>query len=366
MHIGMSTFFQNLTGEHTDAEVYRHELSMADAAEPLGFQSIWAAEHHFDGYTMCPSVLQFLTYMAGRTTKVNLGSMVVVLPWHDPIRIAEEISVLDHMSGGRAILGMGRGLGRIEFEGFQRPMGESRQRFIEYSDAVLGALETGRMEYDGELFKQPPVEIRPAPLRSMKGRVYASVVSPESVRISARAGAGVMIIAQKPWDKTLEDLASYRAVYREVNPGEEPPKPLMVVFVACNEDPAVADEMHAKYIRGYSRSALEHYEFNNEGLADINGYEYYGALSKNINKNGIDSFVDFLADLQVWGTPDAVTERLIEYQRMTDCAGFIGVFSFGGMPHDLAHNSIRTFAEQVMPRLQALDVGAEVGGARVA
>ena len=67
---------------------------------------------------MCPDVLQFLTYMAGRTTHVQLGSMVVVLPWHDPMRVAEQVSMLDHLSDGRVILGIGRGLGRVEFEGF--------------------------------------------------------------------------------------------------------------------------------------------------------------------------------------------------------------------------------------------------------
>lgn len=361
MHVGMSTFFQNLSGL-SDREVYQHELSMADRAEPLGFESIWSAEHHFDNYTMCPNVAQFLTYMAGRTERVKLGSMVMVLPWHDPVRLAEEVSVLDQVSGGRAVLGVGRGLGRIEFEGFRRNMGESRERFIEHAEAILEALETGYIEYDGKFYRQPRTQIRPLPFQSFKGRVYASAVSPESSRIMARLGIGVMIIAQKPWDKTLAELEMYREIYRELNQGAAPPKPLMVCFIACHEDAAVADEMHAKYIRGYSRSALDHYEFHNEGLADIKGYEYYGGLSKNINKHGIDAFVDFLADLQVWGTPDQVFERLMDYQGMADCAGFIGVFSYGGMPYDLARQNMACFAEKVLPRLKAQEVGEQIGG----
>lgn len=361
MHMGYSAFFQNLIPGMSDREVYQHELAMADLAEPLGFDSIWSAEHHFDDYTMCPSVLQFLTYMAGRTTRVKLGSMVVVLPWHDPIRVAEEFSVLDHMSGGRAILGIGRGLGRIEFEGFQRDMNESRQRFVEYADAILGALDTGTIEYDGELYKQPPTDIRPAPYADFRGRAYMSAVSPESARIGARMGAGVLIIAQKPWDKTLEDLDNYRQIFREENDGAEPPKPIILAFIGCHEDEAVAREMREKYIRGYSASALNHYEFNNEGLADIKGYEYYAGLSKNINKHGIDSFIDFLADLQIWGTPDQVYERMADYQQKTDAAGFMGVFSYGGMPHDLARQNIHTFAEKVLPRVKALEVGTDLG-----
>src|SRR5438067_8284574 len=113
MHVGMAAVFQNPGKARSDREVYRSELKLADLAEPLGFESIWGVEHHFTDYTMCPDVLQYLTYFAGRTKSVKLGSMVVVLPWHDPMRVAEQVSMLDHMCGGRLILGLGRGLGRV-------------------------------------------------------------------------------------------------------------------------------------------------------------------------------------------------------------------------------------------------------------
>ena len=361
MHVGMTTFFQNLGGGHTDREVYRHELAMADAAEGLGFESIWAAEHHFDDYTMSPSVLQFLTYMAGRTEHVRLGSMVVVLPWHDPIRVAEEVAVLDHVSGGRVLFGMGRGLGRIEFEGFQVDMNESRERFVEYAEAILGALECGTIEYDGVHYKQPPAAIRPRPFKSFRGRTYAAAVSPASAAILSRLGIGVLIIAQKPWDKAIAELDAYRESYRE-HQGHEAPQPIIASFIACHEDAAVAEEMHQKYIRAYSRSALEHYEFDNPGLADIKGYEYYGALSRNIEKHGVESFVKFLADLQVWGTPDQCFERIMEQHELAGTCGLIGAFSYGGMPHESADANMRLFADKVLPRLKAVGVKTVVGG----
>src|SRR5437868_4116236 len=118
MDVGSGVIFQNPDRRVTDQEVYRNELRLGDLVEPLGFDSLWGVEHHFTDYTMCPDVLQYLAYFAGRTKKVRLGSMVVVLPWHNPIRVAEQVSMLDHMSGGRFILGLGRGLGRVEFEGF--------------------------------------------------------------------------------------------------------------------------------------------------------------------------------------------------------------------------------------------------------
>jgi len=113
----MGVVFQGQGEGRTDRNVYRNELRLGDLAEPLGFESLWGVEHHFTDYTMCPDVLQYLTYFAGRTQRIQLGSMVVVLPWHKPIRVAEQAVVLDHMSNGRLILGIGRGLGRVEFEG---------------------------------------------------------------------------------------------------------------------------------------------------------------------------------------------------------------------------------------------------------
>ena len=116
MHVGMAAVFQNTGRALSDHQIYLNELALADMAEPLGFDSIWSVEHHFTDYTMCPDVVQFLSYMAGRTRHVRLGSMVVVLPWHDPMRVAEQVSMLDHLSGGRMILGLGRALGEGKHE----------------------------------------------------------------------------------------------------------------------------------------------------------------------------------------------------------------------------------------------------------
>src|SRR5437588_1390090 len=198
MHVGSAVIFQNPFNRISDYDVYQNELRLGDLIEPLGFESIWGVEHHFDDYTMCPDVLQYLTYWAGRTKNVKLGSMVVVLPWHDPIRVAEQVSVVDHMSNGRMILGLGRGLARIEFEGFRIPMDESRPRFVEYAQMILQGLEQGYCEFNGKHIQQPRRDIRPKPFKTFKGRTYAAAVSPESSRIMEELGIGILIIPQKP------------------------------------------------------------------------------------------------------------------------------------------------------------------------
>ena len=190
MHVGMTVIFQNPEDARPDRDVYSDDLHLADLAEPLGFDSVWGVEHHFTDYTMCPDVLQYLTYFAGRTRRVKLGSMVVVLPWHDPMRVAEQISVLDHMSSGRFIFGMGRGLGRVEFEGFGVDQNTARERFVESAQMLIEGLERGWCEFDGKFIKQKRRDIRPRPFKSFRGRTYAAAVSPESSEIMAKLGIG--------------------------------------------------------------------------------------------------------------------------------------------------------------------------------
>ena len=235
MHVGMTTIFQNPGKKVADYEVYRNELRLADLAEPLGFESIWGVEHHFTDYTMCPDVLQFLAYMAGRTEKVQLGSMVVVLPWHDPMRVAEEVAMLDQLSDGRLILGIGRGLARVEYEGFRLDMSKSRAQFIESAQCLLGGLESGYCEYEGEFIKQPRRDIRPQPCRSFRGRTYAAAISPESSRIMAELGVGMLIIPQKPWEEVAKDLNTYHDVFRHVNRKDAPP-PIVAGWTFCDEN----------------------------------------------------------------------------------------------------------------------------------
>src|SRR5512144_1050225 len=143
MHVGMGLIFQGRLDGVDDRTVYQRELALGDLAEPLGFDAIWGGEHRFTDYTMCPDVLQYLTYFAARTKSIQLGSMVVVLPWHDPMRVAEQVSMLDHMSDGRVILGLGRGAGKVEFDGFRQPMEESRPRFVESARMLIEGLERG-------------------------------------------------------------------------------------------------------------------------------------------------------------------------------------------------------------------------------
>jgi alkanesulfonate monooxygenase SsuD/methylene tetrahydromethanopterin reductase-like flavin-dependent oxidoreductase (luciferase family) len=354
MHVGMASVFQNPGRSRTDLEVYQNELRLADLAEPLGFDSIWGVEHHFTDYTLCPDVLQFLTYMAGRTERACLGSMVVVLPWHDPLRVAEQVSMLDNISGGRLILGLGRGAGKVEFDGFRLSMAESRQRFIESARMLLAGLERGYCEHDGMFVKQPRAPIRPAPFKSFRGRTYAAAVSPDSARILAELGVGILIIPQKPWGEVAKELDAYRVIFREVNRVEAPP-PIAACWTFCDANAERASETARRYMGGYFDSVLAHYNFAGDHLGKTQGYEYYGKMAEKIHTYGTEGVTDFFVNLQVWGTPEQCYAKILETRRRIGNESFVGVFSYAGMPWDEAERNMRLFAREVLPALKRLE-----------
>jgi alkanesulfonate monooxygenase SsuD/methylene tetrahydromethanopterin reductase-like flavin-dependent oxidoreductase (luciferase family) len=352
MHVGMAVVFQGAGEGRTDRNVYRNELRLGDLGEPLGFESIWGVEHHFTDYTMCPDVLQMLTYFAGRTRTVQLGSMVVVLPWHDPLRVAEQVVMLDHFCDGRFIFGIGRGLGRVEFEGFGVNQEESRDRFTEYAQMILEGLERGYCEYEGKYVHQRRRDLRPRPFKSFRGRTYAAAVSPESSIIMAKLGIGILIIPQKPWELVAKELSDYRRVFHEVN-GTDAPPPICAGWTFCDENADRAQEMAYKYIGGYWKSVVRHYELIGDHLTKMKGYESYAEMQQKASApGGVDAMTEFFVNLQVWGTPEQCYEKILDIQKRTGAEAYSAVFSYAGMPYDIAEANMRLFATEVMPELK--------------
>lgn len=354
MHVGYTAFFQNPENRLTDLEVYQNELRLARMVEPLGFESVWSTEHHFTDYLVSPDVIQFLTYMAGCTEKVYLGSMVVVLPWHDPIRVAEQVAMLDNLCNGRMILGVGRGLGRVEFEGFRVPMGESREMFAEYIEIISTALEQGYCEYDGKYVQQPRRDIRPAPFKSFKDRTYAATMSPDSLPILARLGLGILVIPQKPWTEVEKDFAIYNAAFREAN-GRDAPPPISTAFVFVDRDEGRAKELAHKYIGDYYHSVMKHYEFAAGHLKNLKGYDFYHRIARHIERTGSSESAAQFVELMPYGTPQQVLDKIRFIHERTGCGGLVGAFSYGGMPYDEAERNLRLFADAVLPELKRME-----------
>jgi alkanesulfonate monooxygenase SsuD/methylene tetrahydromethanopterin reductase-like flavin-dependent oxidoreductase (luciferase family) len=338
----------------SDAEVFAEHMALGDLAEPLGFDSLWALEHHFTGYAMSPSPTQLLSYYAGRTKRVTLGTCVIVLPWHDPVRVAEQIALLDVMSGGRCIFGFGRGAASVEYAGFRIPMEEARPRFVEAAQIVVKALTNDVFSWEGEHFQIPPTSIRPRPISHPERRFYASSVSPESAEIMAKLGFGVLVIMQNEWPIAAADIDRYRELARSV--GHTPRPPVILTNVSCADSREEAQERAVTYLSRKWDSIDKHYHFSDGHLASVKGYEFYGKMTKTYAKMKDPGFrekaTDFYVKIQVVGTPDDCLQQLAELRRLTGLDHLVTEFGFGGMPHEQAELSMRLFADRVVPVLQ--------------
>ena len=134
-----------------DRQIYEEDLHLGGLVEPLGFDSYWAIDHHFSPYIMTGGAIQHLTYFAGKTSRIDFGTMVIVLPWYDPVVVAEQVSVLDNLLQGRRLtLGLGRGAAKREFDAYRVPMDESRDRFAEALEVLRTALTQEWFSYEGE------------------------------------------------------------------------------------------------------------------------------------------------------------------------------------------------------------------------
>ena len=339
---------------HSDAAVLGEHMALGDLAEPLGFDSLFALEHHFTGYAMSPSPTQLLSYYAGRTRRITLGTAVIVLPWHDPVRVAEEIALLDVLSGGRCLFGFGRGAASAEYAGFRVPMEEARARFVEAARIVVKALTEPSFDWDGEFFHIPRTSIRPRPISHPERRFYASSVSPESAEIMARLGFGVLVVMQNEWPKAAQDIERYRDIATSV--GHTPRPPIILMNISVAETRTEAQERAQTYLSRKWDSIDNHYHFSDGHLASVKGYEFYGNMAKTYSKLKDESYrkkaTEFYVKIQVVGTPDDCLQQLAELHRLTGLDHLVTEFGYGCMPHEEAELNMRLFAERVMPVLQ--------------
>jgi alkanesulfonate monooxygenase SsuD/methylene tetrahydromethanopterin reductase-like flavin-dependent oxidoreductase (luciferase family) len=352
-HIGVNLGFGNLHEKLSDDRMYEGEVRIAELADRLGFDSLWAVEHHFDDYAMCPDNVVLLANVAGRTERVRLGTGAVILPWNDPLRVAEKMIMLDILSGGRAIFGMGRGLSRMEYAPFQIDMAESRARFDEAAKMIVEALETGHIEGDGPYYPQPRTRLRPDPPRSFKGRVYCVAGSPDSITSCVDLGASLMTIVTRPIPALMPIFDDYREQFRAAH-GTAPPPISVNVNLYCHQDAATARERAKEYISRFFFSNVRHYEMAGEHFAEIEGYQRYAETAKIFREMGLEAAAAAYADCALTGTPDQILQKITDIRDAMGDFQLIVLPSFGGMPYDQAEQSLELFAKEVVPAAREL------------
>lgn len=353
MRVGLQLVFQNHK-DYSDKEMYRRELRLVIAAEEMGYDIIWPVEHHFFDYSICPDNMQYLSYIAARTERMELATGAIIVPWNDPLRVVEKMVLLDHLSDGRAVLGLGRGLARREYHGFGVDMSEARERFNEAAEIILNGLEQGFVEADGKYYKQARVEVRPRPIKSFKGRRYMVCMSPESFSVAASLGLGAMMFSQMSWEKVADQIWAYREEYRQRNQGEEAPPLHIADFVACHADRKKAEEIARRHIVGYYWSVMEHYEMTGSHFAETgNSYQHYARAAELIKAAGQDAVVEDFLRANLWGDPDMLIEKLRKRRQVIGDFEVNGCFSYQSQPYEQVESSMRLFAKEVAPEVKS-------------
>lgn len=333
----------------SDSQVYDEEIRLALLADELGFDVVWSVEHHFFDYSFCPDNTQLLSHLSARLKRAEVGTAAVILPWNEPLRVAEKIALLDYLAEGKLRFGIGRGLSRREFASFRGiGMDESRERFDEAAALILQALRDGFMEGGGKYYPQPRAAIRPAPARDFADRLYAVASSDDSVESAARIRARMVMFADRSWEHRMPSVEKHRLRYREIH-AEDAPPPMTCDFCYCSPDAATAEEEASRYLGTYLDSILEHYEIMGSHFASTKGYAAYAEASKSLNKMGKDGFLKGFMKATSWGTPDRILRTLEARRDLLGRYELATSFRFGGVPYRDAERSLRLFAKEVLP-----------------
>ena len=339
----------------TDAQVYEDILKGAVLAEELGFDSVWVVEHAFSEHSIVSSPQSMLGAMAAKTSRIKIGAACFIVPWHQPLRLAQDIAMLDVLSQGRLIVGAGRGYQKREFDAYELDMTESRERFVETMDIAIKAWTNERISYKGKFHTFPEVMVIPKPVQKPHPPIWMAIThSPESVDIavSKRWGlltAGSTFFPAAP-DSDNDLIKLYRSKMLESGvPSEDITiAALRNLYVAENQDDALevmnprlewAGDMAAYLRRPVSRLAA---------AGNLSGYEHY-AKDPFIEPDLLEKMAP--QAMGAIGTPEQVTETIKELESR-NVTHFLAALDAGGLSYEETEGSLRLFAEEVMPNFK--------------
>ncbi len=357
----------------SDAEVYRQNLRAADLIEPLGFDSLFQIEHHGSPHHVTNNPLDILKYMAGRTKRIEMGTCLVVLPWWHPIRLAEEICVLDNFLARRRLhLGVGRGSSPSEYRHLGIDMSTGTQRFTETIDILRAGLSQPCFSHHGEIYNFENATIRPRPLHSdLADYLYAGATQPSSIERCARSGLKLMHSGGSTFEEGAAAVDKVNLIREELN--LPPMRPIIMASAFCSEDSKKAEEVGRKTIGEYFRSALKNYRYDDQKrFANVKGYEDYAksgtpsndahsfiptpAQDKSVDPN--QAAADAYVQSGIIGTPDACIAKIARLARLTKTDHLVLLVNHRGSSFDDTEESMRLLASKVLPAVRQLNAQA--------
>jgi alkanesulfonate monooxygenase SsuD/methylene tetrahydromethanopterin reductase-like flavin-dependent oxidoreductase (luciferase family) len=313
--------------------------AMIRLAEDIGFDVAWFAEHHFTNYSISPSPLMMAAHFAGTCRRIRLGAAVVVLPLYHPMRVAQEIALVDQLSGGRLVLGVGSGYQAYEFDRLGADVARKTDIFLEYWQIVEQALLTGTVQFEGRFIQIPASVFALRTLQSPLPPLYVTSLDPRVLQRLGPLGAVPFITAGWRGSPALPSMADHaKSAWQAAGLGGRP-MPLAIqqyIHVTDSREEALEAAERARFV-GRMVAALRHADLALDGAHLV--------PPPLENEPELDVFRDNL----LIGDPSYVAERMIAECRRLGPVHYNCFFQFGDMPVRRAARSLERFGAEVLP-----------------
>ena len=339
MEIGVVVGFQNPPQWRSAWEaVYRETFEYVELAESLGIDEVWLTEHHFveDGY--CPSLLPVASALAARTQRIRIGTKLILLPFHDPLRLAEDVAVVDIISGGRFDLGVGAGYRAVEFDGFGVDPQERGGRLEEGVTVLRLALSGEPFTHQGAHYSYGPVQIVPPPVQRpvpiwMGGR------SPGAMRRAARSGCHLQL-ADFVLDNVTSDYKHFAGAVAAQGRSMDQVRVATVATVFLDPDPERAWRIASPHLLYQQNQYARWFSEAGDRPTDV-GRQYR-------------SIEDLRIGTHLVGSPETVVERIRAVHAAVPFTDFSFWMLLPGLPVADAKRSLELFAAKVLPALRQM------------
>lgn len=350
MKVGLMFLFSEFSNM-PQKRVFDEVLEEIDFAEELGFDSVWLPEHHFATPGLLGNPLTLAAAVSQRTKHIKIGIAAVVLPFQHPLRIAEDAALVDVLSNGRLLLGVGRGWQVPEFQVFQVPQSASRAMFLESVEIIKKAWTQDGFSHEGEFWKFKDATVFPKPVQKPHPPIYWTVVTPGSYELAGRLGYPIIRSLNFVSLSTVEEGTKlYAAQLGEASKGlDNIDLPLTVkVYVAPTDEEAERDvRPNAQWFYNALSSFLPGAPGRPKPQT---GYEQYPDNPGAVAKLAADN-------LWQWGTcfgsPERVTESLRAYSERVFTNHWLAWMRIGKLEHSKVMRSMELFARHVMPTLKS-------------
>ncbi|HVH77703.1 MAG TPA: LLM class flavin-dependent oxidoreductase [Stellaceae bacterium] len=334
----------------THVELFQKQLEEVELAERIGIDQIWFYEHHLQPTAPVPSPNLLIAAAARATRHVRFASMVNILPFRNPLLVAEEAAMLDNLTGGRLDMGLGRGLRPPEFEAFDVDQEKSREMFLESFEVIRRVWADENFVHRGKYWTvrkdaplAPPLVQRPHP------PFLVTAQSEASLRWAAQHDIPFAQI-----DSMVEQACADAALYREVQSGHgHAPRPRLYLMreIHVGEDDARARAEARPYLLQYWELWNRYTQFTRGGrLPD--SYDFWRRQAPMLHAMSFEEIVD--NDMVLLGSPQRVAQAIGRIAERLDLMGLALVFKLGAMPYDMVERSMRLFGEEVVPRIRHL------------